>query len=191
MLPGTHAGDGNVRQLLKVEHRLSLAVPYVKGGVQFPVLHQPQQGGEGHHPHGGAHQGKFLRELPKNFRQEIQLPVAVAAHLKVGQIRPPTQVLSGGKGGPQDQIRVREKTNPLGGQGDALAGAVEQLHPQLILQRLDLVADGGLRDSQSLRGPGKIQVLRHRHEALQLHCIHETSYHSESTLLSIEIINRL
>jgi len=44
------------------------------------------------------------------------------------------------------------------GQRKTAIAAREQLHPQALLERLDLPADGGLRDEQFVRRLGKAQV---------------------------------
>ena len=47
------------------------------------------------------------------------------------------------------------------GEPHHFAGPVKQLDPQLVLQSVDLVADGGLGDAQVLRRAGKIQIIGH------------------------------
>ena len=54
------------------------------------------------------------------------------------------------------------------GEAHALARAVEELDAQLVLQRINLVADGGLREAQLLRRARKVQVAGHGQEAFQL-----------------------
>lgn len=55
-----------------------------------------------------------------------------------------------GQGSPQDQLCVRQELNPFLGEGDALARAFKEAYIQLLLQRADLVADGGLSDPELL-----------------------------------------
>ena len=52
------------------------------------------------------------------------------------------------------------------------AAAVQQAAAQLVLQQLDLAADGGLRHVQALRRAGEAALLGHGPEHLQLAHIH-------------------
>ena len=61
---------------------------------------------------------------------------------------------------------------PLLGQADALAGAVKELHPQFVLQGIDLVAHRRLGNAQLLGRPGKVEKIGHCHKTLQLGRIH-------------------
>ena len=56
-----------------------------------------------------------------------------------------------------------------GGREHHAAGdALEQADAELVLERLDLGADGGLADMQALRGPGEVPELGDRGKAAQL-----------------------
>ena len=54
----------------------------------------------------------------------------------------------------------RQVVFPLAGQFHRTNAAQEQLHPKLILQLADLVADRGLRHMQFIGSPGKAEMPR-------------------------------
>ena len=58
---------------------------------------------------------------------------------------------------------------PLGREFDAPPGTLEQLHLQVVLERLDLLADGRRRHVQRLGRVRKRQPRRHRFEDSQAH----------------------
>ncbi|MGX1334662.1 hypothetical protein AB7M56_009161 [Bradyrhizobium elkanii] len=51
-------------------------------------------------------------------------------------------------------------------QRQAVIGTREQAGPELLLERRDVAADGGMADAQPPCRPGKAACLRHRHECL-------------------------
>ena len=57
----------------------------------------------------------------------------------------------------------------------ALAGAVEELHAQLVLERVNLVADRRLGYPQMLRRAREVQKVGHSYKALELCCVHAAS----------------
>ena len=74
----------------------------------------------------------------------------------------------------QDPLQEREQRAAVGGQRDpALArAAVEEDHPELVLEHADLARQRGLGQVQPLGGPGEALFLRHGQgvgELVQLH----------------------
>ena len=123
---------------------------------------------------GGLQLGQDLPQPGQHRRQQAQLQKAAAADAEAqgGGLH---ALLQPGPGGPrqgQDLPGILGEQVPLLGQPHLLAGAVEQLHPQLVLQGVDLVAHRRLGQPQLLRRPGEVEKVGHRHEALQLGGIH-------------------
>ena len=50
------------------------------------------------------------------------------------------------------------------GECDRVAVALEQAHPQLFFEHLDLHAQGRLHDGQPLRGPAEVQLFGQGHK---------------------------
>ena len=98
--------------------------------------------------------------------------MVVASQIKGNKMLVLSQPLSGGQGSFQDQVGIRHKQDSLLGQFHIPAGADKKFHPQLLLQRLDLMADSRLRQLQGFGSFGKIQMLRHREKTFQLNGIH-------------------
>ena len=70
---------------------------------------------------------------------------------------------------------VQIKGLPGGGQLGAAGGALKQVQPGLLFQRVDLVGDGGLGGEQPLGGGAEIQLLCYGNKALQLVNRHRTA----------------
>ena len=70
------------------------------------------------------------------------------------------------------QLRQRDahasrESLALVGQPDAASGALDQLHAKVVLERLQLMADGAVRDMHSLRRLGQAAGTRHGFERAQ------------------------
>ena len=70
---------------------------------------------------------------------------------------------------------VQIKGLPGGGQLGTAGGALKQVQPGLLFQRVDLVGDGGLGGEQPLGGGAEIQLLCYGNKALQLVNRHRTA----------------
>ena len=70
---------------------------------------------------------------------------------------------------------VQIKGLPGSGQLGAAGGALEQVQPGLLFQRVDLVGDGGLGGEQPLGGGAEIQLFCYGNKALQLVNRHRTT----------------
>ncbi|MNH21113.1 hypothetical protein D3C79_809100 [compost metagenome] len=108
-------------------HRLD---PHVYVRMAFAELHQP-----GHQPLDGK----------ARLQADGERALGAAGQQLVGRL---------GDGG-EDVLDVEEVTLPLLGQQQGAVLAAKQLDAEVLFQRLDLVADGGLRHEQLFRCPGK------------------------------------
>ena len=104
----------------------------------------------------------FIRRLPDGYNTMLtgdgaNLSPVSYTHLDVykrqGDILfPVSQALFCGQGGLQDELGVAQELDALAGQRHGFAGPEEQLCPQFLFQRLDLVGDCRLGDLQHLGG---------------------------------------
>ena len=76
---------------------------------------------------GGAEQGKVLGEDLQNGGQQIHLQMVVAAEFKGDDRRVVFQPPLGGQSCFQDQMGIGQKEKAFLGQGNILAGPVEEL----------------------------------------------------------------
>jgi hypothetical protein len=77
----------------------------------------------------------------------------------------------------QQRAGGREQRRAGRGQGHRAAVAVEQPHPKVVFEGLDLLRQRGPGDQQPLGGPAEVQLLGHRDEIpqlAQLHACHVT-----------------
>ena len=121
--------------LLKGEHHLNV-----------PVLQQVFQGVKGDQPQHGQQEGELLPQLVEDRGEEVQLQKAAAADAKA-HLRGLLDLPQPGLGHPgegEDLPGVLGEQVPRLGQPHPLAGSVEELDPQLVLQGVDLVAYRGL-----------------------------------------------
>src|SRR5687768_3440097 len=68
----------------------------------------------------------------------------------------------------EDRGRLGREVAPELGEHDAASAALEQRLAELVLERLDLAAQRGLRDTESLGRARHVLRLRHGDEVLQL-----------------------
>ncbi|MNF78377.1 hypothetical protein D3C85_1064650 [compost metagenome] len=108
-------------------HRLD---PHIDVGVALAELHQP-----GHQPLDGE----------TRLQGDGERPLGAAGQQLVGGL---------GDGG-EDVLDVEEVALPLLGQQQGAVLATEQLDAEVLLQRLDLVTDGGLSHKQLFCCAGK------------------------------------
>ncbi len=64
----------------------------------------------------------------------------------------------------QDILRIRQQLETVGGERETARRAREQAQVQLVLEALQLQADGGLGEMQQLRGARQAAFARHRDE---------------------------
>ena len=111
-----------------------------------------------------AGKGAVIEQLPQPYRQAGA--VGVLNILRLFQCLPP-------KAGHLHHVQI--KGLPGSGQLGAAGGALEQVQPGLLFQRVDLVGDGGLGGEQPLGGGAEIQLLCYGNKALQLVNRHRTA----------------
>lgn len=149
----TDACQWNAAQLPKEEGGFLMILPDAEGGVELVIFHQAQEGGEGDLADVRPEKGKFLTQPLKDRREEPCLHAVVTPQLQGDEQVVMSQPLPCGQGGPEDELCVRDKEDALLRQGHTLAGADKELHSQLLLQSLYLMADRRLRDLQL---PGRL-----------------------------------
>ena len=140
-----------------------------------PLPQQVLQRVKGDEPQNGQNVRLSPAQAGEGRPEEPKLCGAAAADDQLGE-GPALKLLHPGLGENghfQDLPGVLGEQEPLLGQPDAFAGALEQLDAQLAFQCVDLVADGRLGDGQVLCGPGEIQAVGHFHETLQLCGLHK------------------
>ena len=152
MLRGADACQRDPAQRPEEEGRCFLFQLYAQGCVHLFVLDEPHEGGEGDHPDVRPQQRVFSGQVMEDRREQAQFHAVVAAEDEGDVLFPVPQALFRGQGGLQDELGVAQELDALAGQGHRLAGPEEQLRPQFLLQRLDLVGDCRLGDLQHLGG---------------------------------------
>lgn len=174
MARSADAQDGTAAQL----HEPGLGrrrAPEGEHELDRPLLQQVLHCVEGDEPQHRQHLRPVGAQLLQSGAEEPQLGgVPAADDHALGRL--PAGLLHPGQGDVgqlHDLTGVLEEEIALLGQPDALAGAVEELYPQLVLQSVDLVADGGLGDVEALGRPGKVQKVGDLQKALQLCGIHQ------------------
>ena len=144
--------------------------------MNLPFRQQTLQGVEGDQPQYRQHLRLVSLQLPQRRYQKPQLcRVPAADHQARGRcllgfLHPHL----GQPGELQDLSGILRKKIALLGQPHTLAGTLKELYPQFVLQGCNLMADGGLRNPQMLRRPGKIQEISYLHKAFQLGRIHNS-----------------
>lgn len=152
MFRGADACQRDTAQLPEEEEGCFLLQFYAQGRMHLFILDEPHEGGEGDHPDVRPQQRVFSGQIMEDRREQAQFHVIVAAEDKGDVLFPVSQTLFRGQGGLQDELGVAQELDALAGQGHRLAGPEEQLCPQFLLQRLDLVGDRRLGDLQHLGG---------------------------------------
>ena len=122
---------------------------------------------ERYHLQPGVQVGVLGGQLFQHRRQQKQLGVAVApqrqrAHRLAVRAGEP---LDRPIGQPHHLPGVGQEGQAFLGDADGAGGAVEQLHPQFPLQRVDLLGHGGLGHMQLLGRAGKIERFGHGQKA--------------------------
>jgi len=69
-----------------------------------------------------------------------------------------------------------EERVACGGEADVACGAGEERKAEVLLQRLDVTAEGGGKDAQIARGAAEMQVICDREEGGELIAVHSTNY---------------
>ena len=146
MLRGADTDYGSLAELFKRKRGFLLFTSDAQSRVYLIIFHQLQKRGKRIHPDGGPELGKFSRELPENRRKQFQLRVVVAAQLQGQQMFRSSQPLPCRESGLQDKPRVGKKQEALRRKRHVPSCAVKKLYIQLLLQRLNLMADRRLRD---------------------------------------------
>ena len=128
-----------------------------------------------HNVHAGV--GKLVLELGQNAGkgaviEQLPQPDGQAGAVGVLNIQRLLQRLPP-KAGHLHHVQI--KGLPGSGQLGAAGGALEQVQPGLLFQRIDLVGDGGLGGEQPLGGGAEIQLLCYGNKALQLVNRHRTA----------------
>jgi hypothetical protein len=86
-------------------------------------------------------------------------------------------------------LRVNEQERSLGSKGDAIGGAIEEAHAEIVFESFDLKRDGGLGEEKMFRGFAKIQVLSDGAKDLEAKVLelgHATIIHGNQLLRFLE-----
>ena len=143
--------------------------------LNIPFGEQIVQGAQGNQANHGQNPLLLLAQPLQSRAQQPQVRCAAAPQPQAhgpGLIAP-LHPHPGDVGQLENFPRILQKHMPFLGQAHLFAGALEQRHPQLVLQGLHLVADSGLSQAQVLGRPGEVEIVGHRQKALQLRGVHE------------------